>query len=156
MSCNLTEKVSLWIDGELTADEAEQLDRHVAACPVCGSAREDFLRLRQRVKAYEFTPDREARRQALAHILRAAPVPLWQRRLALPVPVFAVIVLTMALAVWVIFPRLAAKPSPAGGRPAPQPSDAATARASQSHFDLSRFDRGERAEIFTERRRPQP
>ncbi len=143
MSCNLTEKVSLWIDGELEADEAERLAQHAAACPVCGSAREDFLRLRRQVKAYEFTPDLEARQRALAQILKPAPVPLWRRRLAVPVPVFAATVLLIAVAGWAIFTRLAPKPSPAVLQPN------APARASQNHFDLSRFDHGERAEIYT-------
>jgi len=143
MSCNLTEKVSLLIDGELEADEATRLVQHLAACPLCSSAREDFLRLRRQVKAYEFTPDHAARQRALAHILKPEPVPLWRRRLAVPVPVFAVIVLMIAVGIWAIFPRLTAKPSPA----VLQSND--PARAPQSRFDLSRFDHGERAEIYT-------
>ena len=147
MSCNLTEKVSLLLDGELAADEAERLEPHVTACPVCRTAREDFVRLRRQIKAYEYTPNTEARRRALAHILAPPPVPLWRRRLALPVPVFAVIGLMIAVAVWAILPRRTVQPSPA-----PlvlQPNDAATAHAAQSRFDLSRFDHGERAEIYT-------
>lgn len=143
MSCKLTEKVSLLLDGELSADEAERLAQHISACTICSSAREDFLRLRRQIKAYEFTPDQAARQRALAQILKPAPLPLWRRRLAVPVPVFAVIVLMVAVVAWAIFPLLAAKPSPA----VLQPNDPAP--ASHRNFDLSRFDHGERAEIYT-------
>ena len=156
MDCNLTEKVSLLIDGELAQDEAEQIKKHIADCSICSRANEDFLSLRQQIKSYEFVPDREAQRQALARILASEPVSLWRKKLALPVPVFAfVMLMMMALAGWAIFLRAAPKPSPAGIRPVDQVNEATPAQTPHNSFDLSRFDHGQRAEIYTARRTPQ-
>jgi anti-sigma factor RsiW len=156
MSCNLTEKVSLLIDGELAQDEAEQIKKHIAVCSICNRASEDFLSLRQQIKSYEFEPDREARRQALARILASEPVSLWRKKLALPVPIFALVMLTMMVfAGWAIFLRATPKPLPPGIRPVNKASDAMPAPAPQNNFDLSRFDHGQRAEIYTARRTPQ-
>jgi anti-sigma factor RsiW len=156
MSCNLTEKVSLLIDGELAQDEAEQIKRHIAACSICSRANEDFLSLRQQIKAYEFAPDREARRQALARILASEPISLWKKKLALPVPIFALVVLMMmAFAGWAIFLRVAPQPTPASIRPVDKVDEARQTQTPQKSFDLSRFDNGQRAEIYTARRTPQ-
>src|SRR5436853_5982881 len=139
MDCNLTEKVSLLIDGELAQDEAEQIKKHIADCSICSRANEDFLSLRQQIKSYEFVPDREAQRQALARILASEPVSLWRKKLALPVPVFALVILMMmAVAGWAIFLR-AAPPSPSGIRPVDKMNDAIQAQPPQKRFDLSRF-----------------
>lgn len=156
MSCNLTEKVSLLIDGELAQDEAEQIKQHMAGCSICSRANEDFLSLRQQIKSYEFAPDSLARRQALARILAGEPVSLWKKKLALPVPLFALaMLLMMVLAGWAIFLRAAPQPTPAGIRPVDQVDDASRAPTSPKSFDLSRFDHGQRAEIYTARRTPQ-
>lgn len=73
MSCRRTGKVSLMIDGELAREEAAEMAQHLAACAVCQQAREDFLRLRQRLVSYEHAPDLAAQRQALQNILASQP-----------------------------------------------------------------------------------
>ena len=44
MSCYLTEKISLLIDGELPQAEAREIERHLVTCSECHQTREDFLR----------------------------------------------------------------------------------------------------------------
>lgn len=69
MSCELSEKVSLLIDGELPASETRMVEQHVAACGACQQMRADFLGLRQQISAYPFALDPHAQRRALAQIL---------------------------------------------------------------------------------------
>jgi len=42
MSCNYTEKVSSLIDGELSAAEARDIERHLLNCAECEQQRADF------------------------------------------------------------------------------------------------------------------
>jgi hypothetical protein len=56
MSCHLTEKISLLIDGELGREEAALLTEHLPGCAFCQQAREDFLHLRQQLSAIEAAP----------------------------------------------------------------------------------------------------
>ncbi|MDT7605454.1 MAG: hypothetical protein QOF61_3451 [Acidobacteriota bacterium] len=91
MDCNWTEKISLLIDGELSAEEARAVERHADGCHACQLAREDFLLMRQQISSYHAAPNLLAQRQALKNILgeggassKAAPghVGGWRERAA--------------------------------------------------------------------------
>ncbi len=69
MICDLTEKISLLIDGELPAADARLVERHLLACVECQRARIDFLNLRSQMAAYEMTLSPAEQRQALANVL---------------------------------------------------------------------------------------
>jgi hypothetical protein len=155
MSCNFTEKVSQWIDGELAAEEAEQVNLHVAACTICQRTQEDFLLLREQIGQYSIKRDHAAERRALAEILGTERVPLWRRKIALPAPAFALIVLLIvALSAWTI----ATRATKSSLQPAIQSANHAMEKPSEQTakdgVDFSRFDRGERAVIYTLRRAP--
>ena len=90
MGCDLTESVSLLVDGELPPHEAARLRAHIEGCAACEQAREAFLLLRQELRSYELSPDPRAQSKALAAILdsrtrgaeaapRAKARGLWER-----------------------------------------------------------------------------
>jgi predicted anti-sigma-YlaC factor YlaD len=150
MSCDFTDKVSLLIDGELAPAEAERMRRHLTGCRVCRQVEQDFLRLRHQIGSYEFETDPIAQRQTLWKVLASQSVPLWRRKIALPAPVFALVVVAwMALGMWFVLARTTSSTPVGGGRVGPVP---ASANNDPGEMDLSRFDRGERAMIYKERR----
>jgi len=69
MDCDLTEEVSLLVDGELAPPAAARLGAHVEGCAACRKARESFLLLRQELRSYDRAPDPRAQSRALASIL---------------------------------------------------------------------------------------
>ena len=147
MSCNFTEKLSLLIDGELEREEAEQVKLHLSSCLICQQAQTDFLSLREQIKSHPYEPDASAERQAIKRILNSERTPLWQRRIALPVPVFSLVMLALfALVAWSVYVR-ATRPARIERATAPVDN-----QASQAGLDLSRFDKGERAVIYTIKR----
>lgn len=149
MNCDYTESVSLLIDGELAPAEAEQMRRHINECLICHQMEQDFLGMRAQIRSCDFETDSVAQREMLGNILVSQRVPLWQRRIALPAPVFALVVITLlASFAWSLFIRLR---SPA---PVARVTNA-TAQPSQPEqgvVDFSRYDRGERAVIYKVRR----
>src|SRR5689334_5565652 len=111
MSCDFTEKVSQLIDNELSEEEAKGMSLHLATCQACQSAHEDFLRLRGEIKAYIAAPDLVAQRRALGRIIASEKPALWKRRITLPAPAFALLLIAViSLGIWVAFLR---GPSPA-------------------------------------------
>jgi anti-sigma factor RsiW len=155
MDCKFTEKISSLMDGELSDAEARQLQLHLPACPNCRQAQADFHLLRQEIQDYRSAVDLGAQRRLLDNLLNdAAPlrherVPFWRRRIALPVPALAVMALLfMALSLWAIYPRTTQPPQQSFVIP-----PAKTDRGPEANpFDLSRFDKGGRAVIYTARR----
>src|SRR5438067_5136155 len=109
MDCHFTEKISLLIDGELSEREEREAAAHLATCHVCQRAQADFLRVRSEIKSYASSPDLAAQRtRALRHILDSKKPPLWRRRVAVPAPVLALLLITLiALVVWVTSTRRA-------------------------------------------------
>jgi hypothetical protein len=109
MSCDLTEQVSLLIDGELSANEVSRVERHVASCIECQQARADFLNLRREIVDYRFALDPLMQERALAKILAnrdsatsrqpTSVAPGWRERLAASfgVPRFAATATACAL-----------------------------------------------------------
>jgi hypothetical protein len=71
MSCNFTEKISLFIDGELSPSEARQVESHLVTCLQCAEARADFLNLRSQIANYESSLAPTVQNRALAKILSA-------------------------------------------------------------------------------------
>lgn len=151
MDCHFTEKISLLIDGELSEEEAKEATAHLATCASCKRAQEDFLRVRNEIKTYAVAPDFNAQRRALRSILDSSKPPLWRRRVALPAPVFALLLLALvALGAWVASVRRNVK-SAAEQKPAKvltAPALQSTAQDSQGGLDLARFDHGGRATIY--------
>lgn len=150
MSCDFTERVSLLIDGELASSEAEQMKRHLTECLVCHQMEQDFLGLRDQIQSCELETEPLVQRQTLRNVLASQKVPLWQRRIALPAPVFALVVVTvLALGTWSLFIRGLRSPAPdVRVRNGP----AQTSQPEQGGVDLSHYDRGERAVIYKVRR----
>jgi anti-sigma factor RsiW len=150
MNCDLSEKVSMLIDGELPASEADQMTKHIIDCAICRQVERDFRGLRHQIKSDEFEPDPIAQRQMLWKVLASQESLLWRRTIALPAPVFALIVVALlALIVWsVISDRLARETDHRVSKaPVLSPSKSET-----GSIDLSRFDRGERAILYKEHR----
>jgi len=76
MSCNYTEKVSSLIDGELSAAEARDIERHLLNCAECEQQRADFLNLRRQIASFETSLQPTVQNRALRKILsvdRRAP-----------------------------------------------------------------------------------
>ena len=69
MSCSFTEKISSLIDGELSAAEAREVERHLVMCAQCAEARADFLSLRSQIASFEPSLTPVVQNRALAKIL---------------------------------------------------------------------------------------
>jgi anti-sigma factor RsiW len=156
MNCKFTEDISLLMDGELNVEQARQVQSHLSACAICQQVQADFLRLRQEIQNYQSAFDTSAQQQALRRILNNQTLrdnkrsSFWSRKIALPVPALALIALLfVALSLWAVFLRSSkSKQSPEiiSHKGAIEPAI--------NPFDVSRFDKGGRAVIYTERRTP--
>jgi hypothetical protein len=151
MDCKFTENISLLMDGELSSDQIPEVQAHLSSCTICQQAQGDFLLLRQKIQGYRHEPDANVQRQVLRNILGKERVPFWRRKISLPVPALALMALLfVALGLWAVSLRASKMPQPTAtvrpakpsGNPAPQ----------ENALDLSRFDKGERAIIYTARR----
>jgi hypothetical protein len=69
MSCSFTEKVSSLIDGELSATETREVERHLLSCNECQQLRADFLNLRSQITNFETSLQPEVQNRALKKIL---------------------------------------------------------------------------------------
>ena len=111
-----------------------------------------FFRARKQV--IKVFADSSPRHQPSESSHAQAHTPLWKRRVALPAPVFALLIFSIcALALWSIVLRPAEAPRPSvttKGR-ATQ-TDAAPPQPARAAFDISRYDRGQRASIYKVRR----
>src|SRR5881396_3543664 len=104
MDCEWTEKVSALLDGELEEGEATGLREHLSACAICRQAEAEFLIMRREIKSYAIETLSATRQRTLHKILSSENVPLWRRRVALPVPALSLILLALVfLGVWTIF-----------------------------------------------------
>jgi anti-sigma factor RsiW len=153
MDCKFTENISLLMDGELSPEQAQEVQLHLSACAICQQAQEDFHLLRQEIQSYQSEFDISAQRRNLhklldeASLLKSERLPFWRRRIALPVPALAFIALLfVALSLWAVSLR-AAKPSQS-----PESLSIQRVRPAVNPFDVSRFDKGGRAVIYTARR----
>jgi hypothetical protein len=69
MNCSFTEKVSSLIDGELSAGEAREVERHLLGCDECRQLRADFLNLRTHIAGFETSLQPQVQNRALKKIL---------------------------------------------------------------------------------------
>ena len=69
MSCSFTAKVSSLIDGELSATETREVERHLLSCNECQQLRADFLNLRSQITGFETSLQPEVQNRALKKIL---------------------------------------------------------------------------------------
>lgn len=69
MNCSCTEKISSFIDGELSATEAREVEGHLLTCAQCQEARADFLNLRTQIASFETSLPPAVQHRALAKIL---------------------------------------------------------------------------------------
>ena len=69
MTCNFTERISLLIDGELSATEAREVERHLLGCGECQQVRADFLNLRSQIASFETSLQPAVQNRALKKIL---------------------------------------------------------------------------------------
>ncbi len=149
MSCPWAEKIALLVDDELTPAETASVGAHLAECSACRQAQTDFLQLRRELKDYELHPDAFAPQRALRKILATEDRPVWRRRVSVPVPVMAaLLVLLTTLGLWLGSLRASRPPeATGGGRRLPTLSEP-PAGVAPGGFDLTRFDRGERAALY--------
>ena len=69
MNCSFTEKVSQLIDGELSATETREVERHLLDCNECEQLRADFLNLRSQIAGFESSLQPAVQNRALKKIL---------------------------------------------------------------------------------------
>ena len=103
MNCHQLEQLSLWLDGELPPTDEASFAEHLAGCSVCSAAREEFLRLRGELRQDlpALNPFHQAR--VLSAILHAPDRSPWRRRVAVPVPALAALVVAVVSFGWLAF-----------------------------------------------------
>ena len=143
MDCEQMEKVSQLIDGELTDEEAAAMKLHLAACQICSETHADFLPLRHEIIVQEFQLEPFAKKRVLRDVRASLNPSIWRRRISVPVPAMAVLLIALVIiALWSLmrFSRVPASQEVNVKR-------VSTDRHSQDVFDLSRFDHGDRVAI---------
>jgi anti-sigma factor RsiW len=144
MDCKFAVKVSMLVDGELSADESEQLRAHVPGCAECEALEKDFLFLRGEIKR---SSAGVARKSEIPDLTLPKQIPFWRRGFYVPLPVsLAFLLVFIGLGVWLLASRpaqslTASAPPPARAVPAGTGSEGQSA-------SLARYDRGGRAEIY--------
>jgi anti-sigma factor RsiW len=153
MDCKeFRESLDLYADGEL-APAAEATARvHLQECAACRRAEAELLRLRRALKltvAQHQPPPELVRR--VAALTRPRPS-LWRRRISLPAPVFALL-LVAALLVGTVGATLRRKSeSRQSATSTPAEKQLAPINTLPGGLDLARFDHGARATIYKVRR----
>jgi anti-sigma factor RsiW len=145
MDCEQMERVSQLIDGELTDEEAAAMSVHLAACQICSQAHADFLRMRNEITVDDFQLEPFAKERALRDVRASLNPPIWRKRISVPVPTMAVLLIALVGSVLWSLMRFSRVPADQGvnvKRVTPYPY-----RQSQDVFDLSRFDHGDRVAI---------
>lgn len=173
MDCGHLQELSLWFDDELGPEEKARFERHMDGCDSCRRARGELLALREGLRSADPGVEREQQDRTLRRILASRRSPLWRRRVPVPVPALAALVLAaMALtgmALRAAWPPVSAGPErgqKAPTRPVltgePEPGTHAPSRFPGSEgrggtsmgrdhdagINLARFDHGERAVLY--------
>lgn len=144
MNCHLMEKVSQLIDGELSPAEAATTRAHIAVCEVCQRAQADFLRLQREIKTCDLQLEPFGTARAMRSVFGALEAPFWRKRIAIPIPVLAMLLISIvAMGLWGGLLRSQA-PATQAAKVRPAPAEAKP----QDTLDLSRFDHGERAAVI--------
>jgi hypothetical protein len=100
MNCSFTEKVSSLIDGELSAVEAREVERHMPGCNECQQLRTDFLNLRTQIAGFETALRPEVQKRALNKIIgtdRRVPARGLRWSFGTPAVAFATLVIAAAI-----------------------------------------------------------
>jgi hypothetical protein len=100
MNCSFTEKISALIDGELSANEAREVERHMLGCNECEQLRSDFLNLRSQLTSFETSLQPAVQNRALKKILgteRRAPARRLQWSFGTQAIGFATVVVVAAI-----------------------------------------------------------
>jgi negative regulator of sigma E activity len=100
MNCSFTERISSLIDGELSAGEAREVERHLPGCNECRQLRADFLNLRTHIAGFETSLQPEVQNRALKKILgteRRAPARRLGWSFGAPTVAFATLVIAAAI-----------------------------------------------------------
>ena len=129
MSCNFTEKVSSLIDGELSATEAREVERHVVSCHECEQLRADFLSLRSQIASFESSLTPEVHNRALEKILapeRRVPVRGLQWSFGTQAVAFAALLIVVAIIGLVLYQSRNTPPNDSFAISQPSPSPAAS------------------------------
>jgi anti-sigma factor RsiW len=153
MDCKeFRESLDFYADGEL-APEAETAARlHLNECAACRRAEAELLRLRRALKhtVVQHQPPPELVRRVEALTSSRWQRRLWQMRVSVPAPVFALLlVAALLVGLGVASLRRATPNKQSAGA---QPEQKLPAPAPQGQLDLARFDHGERATIYKMRR----
>jgi anti-sigma factor RsiW len=163
------EVLDLYVDDELSPDAASVARLHLAECAACRVAEREMLRLRGALKLaiskHEPPPElvsavrdtyrpwwRERLRDTGARRVSRHARQFWRRQVALPAPVFALLVVAL-VGFGIISLRLrSAQPQPPAARSAPARATHAASAPTEASFDFARFDQGGRASLYKERR----
>ena len=155
MDCKeFRESLDFYADGEL-APEAEAAARlHLNECAACRRAEAELLRLRRALKrtVAQHQPPPELVRRVEALTGARWQSRLWQMRVSLPAPVFALLLVAMLL-VGLGSASLRRRTTQSASVP-PELKPVAPANTTPHGLDLARFDHGERAAIYKVRRTP--
>ncbi len=139
MDCNFAIKVSLLIDGELSAEESEQVKKHLADCQECRNLEKGVLFFSEQIKESVETKDFE-----LPEFLSERKTPFWKKAIAIPVPVLAgLLIVLIGFGGWLWVAKVKQNEQLAKVKPTPnQPNE----------VSLAKYDKGRRAEIFVVRK----
>jgi anti-sigma factor RsiW len=169
MDCKVfRERLDRYVDGELSGADADEAREHLKGCASCARAEAGLRHLRSSLKRVveRHRPPRELEGEVLRALRsreraragrapdesRRVGAPFWRAKVAVPLPFFALLVLSLvALVGWSIFARAPAREEVSARRPSPVASPAPPV-AAPGGFDFSRYYRGERASIQVVRR----
>src|SRR3954447_1392589 len=102
MDCKFAEKISLLIDNELPAEDAQQVKAHLSNCAECREVEKDFLFFRRQIKE-SVSESVRAAESAQMPFADSRKIPFWKKRVLLPTPVFALLLLLLAaFGIWTI------------------------------------------------------
>jgi len=108
MNCSFTEKISSLIDGELSATQAREVERHLLTCSDCEQLRADFLNLRSQITSFETSLQPEVQNRALKKILagpRRAPARGLQWNFGTQALGFAMLLIVAAIIGFVVYQK---------------------------------------------------
>ncbi|HNG93932.1 MAG TPA: zf-HC2 domain-containing protein [Acidobacteriota bacterium] len=146
--CELTEKISQLIDGELAPEETSRVRAHLLVCPICRAAHSQFLELRASLHTAETPTDFNRQVQALKTILATDKKLTWRHPLFIPWPATVGLVLISFLG-GITFQsviNLKGSQSRVSEKRIQPVANPPAARGENRPF--ARFDRGERAELL--------
>lgn len=133
MECNYAAKVSMLIDGELSAEESETIRKHISQCLECQKLEKDFLFFREQIKESV-----SAGKFALPQNISERKIPFWKRGISIPAPVFVgLLMVFIGFGIFFFLPKSFQK----------EPV-AKTPKSSSNETSLARYDKGGKAEIY--------